>query len=279
MTEHKQYSSEKFEQKRRKKRIIKFSILVGLFVLLFFSVSYYSGHKSITISTIEISATNYLDEEFVINEVQQMLAGRYFFLFARNNFLILPKTEIKENILSQNVFIEDVSIEVRGLNHLVINIYEHGPVAKWCMKNSGSCYLVNQDGLIYVEEARQLNSNHTLQFSDDKIISLFGAYDDTEDVIGQYYLESNLFRSVLNLIKKLEELGFKVSHLNTRDHESITIYSEERPYLLISKYSNLEQVFQNLKTTIETEELNRAQLGNLEYIDLRFGNKVYYKIK
>jgi hypothetical protein len=51
-------------------------------------------------------------------------------------------------------------------------------------------------------------------------------------------------------------------------------------HLLVQRNADYADVLTNLKTIIESEDFKKAiELERIEYIDLRFGNKIFYKEK
>ena len=54
------------------------------------------------------------------------------------------------------------------------------------------------------------------------------------------------------------------------------------PEIIFKKDSDVQKIAENLKAALDTEPLLskfKNEYSSLEYIDLRFGNKVYYKFK
>jgi hypothetical protein len=154
----------------------------------------------------------------------------------------------------------------------LVQVSEHESVAKWCGKDdlSSECFLVNKDGLVYVAEKK---------LSPKNVIKAHGMFDDPSSVIGQTYLVPQHFQKIIETIKNLDQLSIVPTSFETEDGETVIIAVSEGPHLMIDLNDEPSDILNNLKTTIETEEINEAQFKNLEYIDLRFGNKVYYKIK
>ena len=83
----------------------------------------------------------------------------------------------------------------------------------------------------------------------------------------------------------LLDLGIKPTSLYLVG-EDIEIYlSSKSPYspkIIFKKDFNLEAISENLQTALDAEPLKsnfKNKYASLEYIDLRYGNKVYYKFR
>lgn len=274
MTKNKRYSSSQFTQ--RKKRQMKIKIFLWLFFTLsiIFGLSYWSGHHSVTINKIQVSENQFIDESTLINDVENLISKRYFGLFAKKNFMLLPRDEIKKSILEDNIAISEVNLELQGPNTLFIEIVEHKPKSKWCGFRSDAeldnCYLVNGAGLIYSADD---------MFDPYDLIRLFGVFESEENIIGQKYTETETYQNLINFVEGLREMEITTVFVETLDDETYTVQTLDGPHLLISTYNEFDQTLDNLETVVDSEDINPAQFKNLEYIDLRFGNRVYYQIR
>jgi hypothetical protein len=54
---------------------------------------------------------------------------------------------------------------------------------------------------------------------------------------------------------------------------------EDGSKILFARKQSSSEVLGNLKIVLESETFKDENRGDIEYIDLRFGNKVYFKIK
>jgi len=58
--------------------------------------------------------------------------------------------------------------------------------------------------------------------------------------------------------------------------------SAVRPEIIFKSNSNFQNIAENLETALTADPLQselKNKYSSLQYIDLRFGNKVYYKFK
>ena len=83
-------------------------------------------------------------------------------------------------------------------------------------------------------------------------------------------------------------MGFKLVSLYILDNGDIKIFLSNSdktligPYITLKADSDFQKVAENLQTALSTEPLQsnfKNKYSSLEYIDLRFGNKVVYKFK
>ena len=81
-------------------------------------------------------------------------------------------------------------------------------------------------------------------------------------------------------------MGLKPVILYVKDNEDAKIYLSKTkksvlgPEIIFKKDSNFQKIAENLKAALDTESLKsefKNKYSSLQYIDLRFENKVYYK--
>lgn len=264
MSKRRYTSAQLKERKKRKKKIITILIVI-LVVSIISLIAYYSHHERININQIVISENRHINDDLVIEDVNSILSGNYLLVFSKSNFLIFPRTEVKK-YLDNLPAVSDVKVKVSNLNTLNIEVVEYEEVLRWCGEsylNPTDCFLVNDKGDIF---ARDLVS---------EVPRIYGVIDQ-EDVIGKKILDIDEFDNLMQLIKGLDT---EIDFIDTEDSETFALHTTAGPYILVTLDNSPEEIISNLRTVRDTEEINDVQLGNLEYIDLRFGNRVYYQIR
>lgn len=267
------YRSEKFDKKKKQIRVRKTVtwLIVGLF--LFFSFVFLMNHEYFKVSVVSVSDLQFADEEKVKSEVEELLNEKRLGLVSRRSILFIGRDSIAKSILSKNIFIESVDISLEKFDELQITATEFGPVAKWCgessKKKSRECYLLNSNGSVFTKE--------TVVNKED--VPVFYGPISQDYIIGKSYLNPDQFRNVMSFIESLKKLDIYVRSVETSDFETIAVQTTAGPYIMISTLNDSQKIVENLSVVIETEEINKAQFSNLEYIDLRFTNKAFYKIK
>lgn len=125
-------------------------------------------------------------------------------------------------------------------------------------------------------------------FSDEVYFKFFGKTNKPEEnPFGSIFLPNN-FNKLVVLIDNIENMKLKPSSLLVRDNDSIELYLSSNipppnaPKILFKSDSDFVKITENLQTAIATDPLQsdlKNKYSSLQYIDLRFGNKVYFKFK
>ncbi len=253
---------------KRKKKILRLKMIGSfvLIILIFVGLAYLSNSSSTKISEIYINDTTFFDKKEIEKIVREGLQGSHLMVFNKDNVLLFPKNEIEAKVKNFSKAIKKVSISLAGLQKISVQVEEYKPVAVWC--NDINCYYLNETGLVFDKAPANYDKN-LMQFHD-------WIHDDP---IGKNYIDPETFQKIITLVNLIAKVPLKVTSVNTEDGLTFNLHTEGGTRLLYEINDDPEEVANNLNTVLEKDAINRAQLNNIDYIDLQFGNKVYYKIR
>jgi cell division septal protein FtsQ len=169
--------------------------------------------------------------------------------------------------------IETLNFDVSNPETLKIEITERVPLYTWCgevldLKNK--CEFVDKDGYVFDEAP---------YFSGDIYFRFYGKLSD-------YYINQEYFKNLVLFISNLDRTELLPVALIEKEDDELEIYLSSNnlninsPKIILNYKGDLEKLFQNLKSAIETDPLKtkiKENYTKLKYLDLRFSNKVYYK--
>jgi hypothetical protein len=260
--------------KRSKIRYYRKTIIwVSFLLVALYAISFWSSHRSMKVVNVTIEGSKFSDSQVIEDLFFETVSGKYFYLISRSNFLLLPKktaTKKIENLLE----IDSVLIKKQDSNGVVIEVTEHEPVAEYCVESI--CYLVNDDGLIFVKKPEVFLDN---------LIVLNGEFleeqdgEQNVDVLGEKFSNTETFQKLLSKIDLLIKENIEISSISTEDFETYTLQTVGGPVLLVEDQDTPETVVSNLKAALAQESIHKVQFNNIDYIDLRFEDKVFYKLK
>lgn len=258
--------SPKLLKQRRKKRIIFLSVFFSVIVFLLFITYFFFNLNFFLINDIVIKGNEVTESENIHNVVLSSISGKYFYLIPKNNKLIYPKTEIIDNIKKTMKRIEDISLNV-SKNSLEIDIGERSIYGLWCKESK--CYFMDRDGYLFSEAPN---------FSSGVYVVFEGVIFD-DNPAGKYFLERTKIDNIDKLMIFLTDFNLKVSKVKVNTDKDVEIYLTKGFYIKVDLTKPLEDTIKILKALLSSKEFSKSvsDLSLLEYIDIRFGNKVFYK--
>jgi cell division septal protein FtsQ len=259
--------------RRRRLFLIRFYIILFFLLVIILGLAIFSGHKNITVQTIIVSGNAAVQSDEVLKIANRDMAGRYWYLFAKNNSLIFPRAQIKKDLLKEIKTIKDVNISWSNWQEIDISIMERRPQAVWCgndIKLPTDCFFIDKVGYIYSQAP---------VFSGTMFIKNYGLpatikNASSTDFLGQYYLSREIYTQIYNLIQILDQKEIKVVAV-TYDNFDYKFILESGPEIIFNSKNSFELSFNNLFSAIETKNLDlEKDSGVINYIDLRFDNKI-----
>lgn len=267
-------------QKKRRRNL--FRLRVAASVLFFASgiggLLYLSRSPAITITTVRVEGTETADRELLESSAQNILSEKYLWLFPKRNFFLYPQGALQKSLLDSFKRLETLSMHTPDFKTLVISVTERVPHALWCgtlMDNaagseSAPCYFVDERGLLFAQAP---------SFSGDLYFTYYGDVGKGEP-IGKRVLPPESFRALGTFLTSLRTLGFEPIALGI-DGGDITIRLKKGNVLLISLKEDPGRTLQNLHSFLAgsaASVVSADQTGDsFHSIDLRFGNKIFFK--
>jgi len=262
-----------FSRKKRRILYVKMALLVLLVSAVVGGLSYVSHRDTLRVNEVVIEGGEVVDERALRNLIMSKLSGKYLFLFPKDNAFLYSRSGLEAAALQSFKRLKTVEVSTDGLQTVVLSVSEREPTALWCGENrpwgeiSTACYFMDEEGYIYAESPG---------FTGDAYRRFYGPLASGEPV-GQAFIESVRFREFLNFFSELEKEEVFASELVILGDGEYELYLEDGTRIVFSDAQTLTRVYDNLLSVLSSEELKDRVPLNLEYIDLRFGNKVYYK--
>jgi hypothetical protein len=254
--------------RRRNRRLAKAIFLLITLVAFIFAPSLLSKNSYLQIKSVEIKGNQLISKNEIMSVTLGELSGDYLSLYSKANIFLYPKNKIKSEISSRFPRIKEVETELKDQNNLIITVSEREPSALWCEKGEEECFLLDEEGFIF---------DKSPGFS-PQVYLTFRGESRGDDPIGEFVLSKERFTNVSEFLKGMERLNLSPRELLLEGEDVVVSVSEGAEILfnstddVYSTLSNLESVLNDQKLQLRSgDELNVSR------IDLRFGNKVFYR--
>ena len=266
--------------RRRKIRTIKFGIAVIVIVFVAVGVVWLSRIDEVNIKTVSIIGNRSVTKVQLEAVVEEQLRGTYGFLFPRSNILLFPRSSITAGVLNSFDRIFDAEIVVEDSQTIKLIVRERQPFALYCGDTFidtheilGECYFLDEKGFVFAKAP---------DFTGNIFFKYFGTPEmDSEETsrepLGLEYMPPEKFRSVTAFLGSFEELELEPTSFTRLGGVDFKIRFKDGSYILFGGKQTLASVLDNLQSVFESEVFRQRDNVQLDYVDMRFGNKVYYK--
>lgn len=236
---------------------------VGLVVA---AVWYSTRLASLTLVEVSVSGGETVDLSEIEQVTQSALEGAYAGIIPRRFAWFYPKGDVlaKINTIPR---VYDIEVQRDGGTRLIVTFNEYSPAGLWCQSTAGTdCVFINNKAYAF-DQAPQL--------SGDSLVRFVRLGEQTK--IGESMLESEQYTALWALIDLLTQRSLYVSHIEFDQVGDAFIGLVGGGELKILISAEPEQTINNLDAILQSPDFKHLEPGNFQYIDLRFGEKVFVK--
>ena len=263
--------SERLQKERRHERN-KFMLII--FVCAVFAILIPVGFVRIPlwkIHGVEVVGTEVLAPEEIQTFVSERLQGNRLKLFPRATVLTYPRREILSSLEDAFPRAKNIKIDFEWKRRVLrVSLSEREPFALWC-KSEEECFFLDSQAFLF-DNAPLYSGPVFLTFAGEK-------YTEGR-VPGSVLLDENDFRETMRVIDALQGMNFLPRVISLLSRSEYEVGLESGGVIRISRERSATSTMANLAALLEDPSLSlRNTQGGLsiEYIDLRFGNRVFYK--
>jgi hypothetical protein len=266
---------------RRRRHRILVTLLVLLFLALIFgAVVWLSRAPFLRLNAVEVSGAQTLSTSTITGYVEQEISGYYYHLFPKNNFFLYPKSAIAAGLLASMPTLQSVSVGSENFHTISVSVTERVPKALWCGSSASStaeseCSYMDQNGVVYAP-APILSDGTSQALPGFELY--YGALGSTSP---PQYLSPQGFQSLSALVDALATQSATDTIQSVFVDSSSDVYVQfESGFQLIFALSDAGgDVYQRFELALQSDPFKGKQLSDFQYLDLRFGDKLYYMLK
>lgn len=228
----------------------------------------------LSIDRIEISGTEDIKPEWIRQAAAESASGQYLKIVSRNNLMLLNKKTLRDELLGKFPKLDAATVEKNFPHTIKIFLSEKHLVLKLC--GQGQCFFVDDGGKGYAE-------SDFGEFYDwaDGVLRLADENDNLNDA-NFFPLEKDYLDFVLSAEKKLKEdldIGVERECRTKRLISGDIVFKTKEGWeIYLNKGVGVQKAIAMLRASLNNQ-IGQEKRRNLEYIDLRTDNKVYYKTR
>lgn len=264
-------------------KVINLILIIGILASLYFFIL--SDFYNIT--NVEVSSNQIISTDDILEITNNYLTQKRLLVFKNKNIFLFNRNKLGDKI-NEVVILEDLKIEKILPNTIRITLNEKDAAIKWLTNQQE--YLVDKNGLIIKRFYKlatpgifQLTGNNDVNNQNQKADNFLKINNLANENINlnDHVLTNKNIDFIFNLEKEISDLDYL-------DLKEITVPNNFPQYLTI-KVNNGWQIHFNLVDSIDNqlnrltilinEKIQKGNLSGLDYIDLRLGESIYYKMK
>ncbi len=249
---------------KRKKALLENNIVSGVFLFFFFlcgAVYLFVFHPLFQVESITIINAKNLREETLHDFIEERLQIKFFFFEARSIFL-MPGEEIRNEILGRTSVIKNISIKRVFPAELKVEIEERQPFAIWCgSADIKNCYYVDKEGIVF-QKVNNVSKRFLLFVKEETAFP------------GKKIIEVEHLGAISLAREEFLKMGVSANYFHLPTEKTIKVFTVDgwKAYFSVDK---INRELENLGITLG--EISESERKKLDYIDLRFGDRIYYK--
>jgi hypothetical protein len=260
--------------KRQKERKLAWIGFAALFLVLLSIIVYVLWLPMLRIQTVEAEG---VDEEGIAAVAKGALEGRVFGILPRSSIFLIPESDIRARVMDAYPSVQAVSISATGLTTLTVKALSRTNAFVWCGESitapATTCYEADADGLIFAPHViEQASTTATTTKSAGELL-VYGPLEGvTDSLIRAHVTYASALPGALKFIKAMRGLSADIGSVTLRgDEVDLHTRAGTRITYVIGKEGEAAIL---AATSFPSLNLNN---GSIEYVDLRFQNKVYLK--
>lgn len=247
-------------------------ILLFLTGLAWFRFILYAPQFSI--QNLDFTGTDKILAEKLNIALKNELDSHKFFIFNKNNYFTFNEIKFRQR-LEEMFILSELEITKKFPNTVIVKAKEK--VTSLILIINNEAHFVDYNGMVISDTPETLKTA-TLDGLASQMMPLVELKNTTNTINARTNIfDKNMVTTILEIYEKLNKEGIGVNSLIMEDPKNIKITVKSRDGFLI--YMTTEDTIQNQIDNLKI--ILKEKIGEdrtkLNYIDLRFGDKVYYK--
>ncbi|MDD5165602.1 MAG: hypothetical protein PHG25_03685 [Candidatus Pacebacteria bacterium] len=240
-----------------------------------------------TISEVTVFGADQDITQSIHDAAEVKLQGNYLGMFSRRNAFLYPSTSIVDTIKSTFPRVLDVAISRDGWTHIRVTVNQKIPRAIVCatlpnfdndtltLNGDDPCYFADEHAYLF-ERSPGFSGHPYNVYYIPGLLSI----GSTTNYIGTYATTTEEFKDLQSFYDAAQNAGIPVDGILVKDAGEYELYASTT-IIYFNNAENLTEEHDNLgafwKHMTAQARVDKKPLI-FDYIDLRFGSNVFYKI-
>lgn len=266
--------------RRRRRTRIMIALAIIVILGLFASAVYLIRAPFLRIQMVQVTGADPASQAEITAFVATQLSGNRHYFIPKNHVWEYARLDLGKSILAAFPRLSNAEPKLQSLTTLTVKVSERLPKALWCsmeatqvLLDNVSCQLLDQNGAAYsaAPEASSL-----------VYVTYYGALDMSQTP--PQFLTPQQFRTLGLLIDTLTEKAGAGPALNATvdSYGNVTLEFQNGFAVLFALDDAMNRsgvLLQRFGLALGSAPFSAHKLSEFEYLDLRFGDSLYFKLK
>lgn len=257
-------------EKRKKKRMSALIFSFVDIVILFFISIFTINAEYFRINNIVVAGNQSISSEKFINIAERAISGKYFGIWNKNSAILYPSGDIYRNIMNDFPKVAFTKISLKNKNTVTVVIQERVPSSLWC-DDFDKCFYMDGEGYLYSESA---------DLSGSSFIKYYGAPGiSIVSPIKSVYSPGMDFTTLNFFVQQVERRNLDVIKVRHTDAGDIELVLDTKAKIIMRDDQDTTKILEILDAILKENQTDLSnKIPSLDYLDVRYGNKIYYHI-
>jgi len=269
----------RLREKRRKRRAIVATLALIFVLLACYGVVTLMRERFLRIGTITIEGASTLATSTLETFARGELAGNFWYVFPKDNIWLYPKNKLEAGVRSAFPVVKSVGVRADTLTSISLVVSERRPRALWCGAGDSTasstpspCLLLDESGMAYGQSP---------QFSGFVYVPYYGVLLEDGIVLPAQFLSPDTFRSLSALVDSLVQQANQgiPDRVLIDENDDVHVRFGNGFTVLFALGGDSGEIAQRFVLALASAPFSSHPLSAFRYLDLRFGDKLYFKLK
>jgi len=270
-------------KRNRFRKIFSLSLKIGLPLVFLMGLVFLLRANFLQVENFNVIGNVGVSTQDIQNVAINFISGNELLVIPKSNIFLLSKRNLATALLANFGRIESVDLNKQFLNRSMdITVKERQADYLWCsgdLSAQAGCFFMTKDGFIFEKASFTMS---------DFLASSASWAEPTNKLIFEGNLEGNpimksfatptQMQNYLKLVKTFQNANIEIVSINIESADKATAKSSLGDIIFSPEEADLSLVAQNAILLInDAKSKNPSAIFN--YIDTRFGNKMFYKLQ
>jgi cell division septal protein FtsQ len=257
-------ASLRIAKRSKLKKISSLSLKIGAPIAVIIGMIFLLRADFLQVRNLAVLGADTVPQGNIKTAIQNYISGNKFFVIPKSDIFFINKNGLATALLAQFPRLQSVEINKQFFDKgLEIAVAERSADFLWCSVSS-QCYFMNKSGLVFEKS----NNNS------DKII-FTGVLSGNP--IMKNFVSGVEMQNYIKLIEVFANAHFQITSINVEAGDKTVVKINAGDIIFNPEDGDLTSAAQNAILLIN-QIIGKAPSAKFNYIDTRFGNKMFYKL-